>query len=401
MDGYLKQSTAVTLKLGPFVDDTDGATPETGLTIAQADVRLSKNAGNMAQKGNATSCTHDEIGMYDCPLSTTDTGTLGALSVNVKVTGALSVKQTYMVVSSAVYDALFGTDNLKVNTTEWAGTVVNPLINNRVDVSVGAMADNVQTAASIAANAITNAKIAADAIGSSEFAQAAADKVWSTAARALTDKAGFTISGTKTTLDVLQDIPPGTEMGLTNAAVDKVWDEAQAGHTIAGTFGKYLDVEVSSVGGGGTSDWTAAEREQFRSALGIDGTKTAATGGQLQNKSELVAQDVADALKLAPTAGAPAADSVMDTLDAKITSRSSHTAADAATATLTTVMTESYAAQGAAPTLAQAMFLTMQQAGEFAISGTTITTKKLDGIATAATFTLDDATNPTSRTRAT
>ena len=29
-------------------------------------------------------------------------------------------------------------------------------------------------------------------------------------------------------------------------------------------------------------DWTAAEKEQIRDALGIDGDKTAATGGQIQ-----------------------------------------------------------------------------------------------------------------------
>ncbi len=55
----------------------------------------------------------------------------------------------------------------------------------------------------------------------------------------------------------------------------------------------------------------------------------------------------------------------------------------------------------AAPTLAQTLFAILQQAGEFAISGTTITVKKLDGSSTAMTFTLDDSTNPTSRTRAT
>ena len=60
----IKQSTAVTLLIGPFLDDTDGKTAETGLTIAQADVRLSKNGANMAQKNEATSCTHDELGMY-------------------------------------------------------------------------------------------------------------------------------------------------------------------------------------------------------------------------------------------------------------------------------------------------------------------------------------------------
>ena len=67
---------------------------------------------------------------------------------------------------------------------------------------------------------------------------------------------------------------------------------------------------------------------------------------------------------------------------------------------LTTQMTESYAGDGIAPTLAQCLFSVMQQAGEFSISGDTITVKKLNGSTTAMTFTLDDETNPTSRTRA-
>jgi hypothetical protein len=70
-------------------------------------------------------------------------------------------------------------------------------------------------------------------------------------------------------------------------------------------------------------------------------------------------------------------------------------------ALLTTAMTESYGADGAAPTPAQALFLILQQLTEFSISGTTWTTKKLDGSTTAATFTLNDGTNPTSITRAT
>jgi len=43
----------------------------------------------------------------------------------------------------------------------------------------------------------------------------------------------------------------------------------------------------------------------------------------------------------------------------------------------------------------------MQRLTEFAISGTTITVKKLDGSTSAYTLTTDDATNPTSSTRAT
>lgn len=76
-------------------------------------------------------------------------------------------------------------------------------------------------------------------------------------------------------------------------------------------------------------------------------------------------------------------------------------AADVFAETLTTQMTEAYAADGTAPTLAQALCLIQQSLHEFAISSTTRTVKKLDGSTTAATFTLDDATNPTSTTRAT
>lgn len=68
---------------------------------------------------------------------------------------------------------------------------------------------------------------------------------------------------------------------------------------------------------------------------------------------------------------------------------------------LTTALTEAYAADGAAPTLAQFMFMLWSALAEFSISTTTITAKKLDGSTTAMTFTLDSATNPTSRTRAT
>ena len=51
----LKTNTAVTIALGPFVDETDARTAETALTIAQADVRLKKNGGAWAQKNQASS----------------------------------------------------------------------------------------------------------------------------------------------------------------------------------------------------------------------------------------------------------------------------------------------------------------------------------------------------------
>jgi hypothetical protein len=62
-------------------------------------------------------------------------------------------------------------------------------------------------------------------------------------------------------------------------------------------------------------------------------------------------------------------------------------------------LTESYAADGTAPTLTQAVMLIMQHLTEVELVGTTWTTKKLDGTTTAATFTTDDANDPTSITR--
>jgi hypothetical protein len=101
----LRQSTATTIVLGPFVAASDGVTAQTALTIAQADVRLSKAAGAFAQKNNSTSCSHMENGNYSCPLSATDSDTLGPLRVHVAKSGALPVWEECLVVPAAVYDA--------------------------------------------------------------------------------------------------------------------------------------------------------------------------------------------------------------------------------------------------------------------------------------------------------
>lgn len=130
----LEQSSTPTVLIGPFVDDADGNTVEDSLSIDQADVRLSKNGGNMAQKSDATSCTHDELGYYTCPLNATDTGTLGRLKLMVHEAGALPVWHDFMIVPSNVYDSLVG------------GT-------DYLDTEIASMATGVITAASVTAAA--------------------------------------------------------------------------------------------------------------------------------------------------------------------------------------------------------------------------------------------------------
>jgi len=125
---YLRQSTAVTLKIGPFLDVDDGDTEMDSLTISQADVRLSKNGGNFAQKSDGDSCTHDELGFYNCAINTTDTNTVGRLLVAVHVATALSVWHEFMVIPQSVYDSMVaGTDTLPVDA---AGVKKNAALNN-------------------------------------------------------------------------------------------------------------------------------------------------------------------------------------------------------------------------------------------------------------------------------
>lgn len=133
MTQWIKQSTAATIKLGPFLDDTDGKTAETALAISQADIRLSKNGGDFVQSNNVAGATHDENGYYDVPLNATDTNTLGTLRVAVFESGALPVWQDYMVVPANVWDSMFGASTLNVNVATMSSGAVDSILDDPVE----------------------------------------------------------------------------------------------------------------------------------------------------------------------------------------------------------------------------------------------------------------------------
>lgn len=137
---WLREATAVTLKIGPFLDRTDGATSEPGLSIAYTDVMLSKNGGNFANKAETSSCTHDEHGWYDCDLNTTDTGTLGRLQLSCFMTGALPVWHEFMVLDAVTYDALVGgSDNLVTDLSSAALSDLNAEVVDTLDTDTYAI----------------------------------------------------------------------------------------------------------------------------------------------------------------------------------------------------------------------------------------------------------------------
>jgi len=108
----LLYNTATSFRIGPFVDDTDGKTPKEVLTIAQADIRLSKEGGDFAQVNHAQgggNITHDENGFYILNLSTTDTNTYGDLLIHVYKSGALIWWCHYDVISAEFWAFKHGT----------------------------------------------------------------------------------------------------------------------------------------------------------------------------------------------------------------------------------------------------------------------------------------------------
>ena len=144
MASILKQSTAVDVLIGPFVDSTDGYTSETGLSPS---VKLSKNGQALAAKNDATTPVHDADGYYNCELDATDTNTVGTLVLTVAGDAtSLPVRHEFYVVEEAIYDALFGASAAgfdasgRVDVGSWLGNAVTASSGNP-DVNVETIDD--------------------------------------------------------------------------------------------------------------------------------------------------------------------------------------------------------------------------------------------------------------------
>lgn len=123
---FLKQSTTVTIPIGPFYDATDGVTVESALTIPPSSVQISKNNGAMAAKDESSTATYDAAGIYRITLGgTVDVGTAGNLRIVANVSGAVGVFEDFVVLPGQVYDSIVsGTDLLDVNASQFAGDTV-------------------------------------------------------------------------------------------------------------------------------------------------------------------------------------------------------------------------------------------------------------------------------------
>lgn len=254
MTMWLKQSTAATIKLGPFVDATDGVTAETALTISQADIRLSKNGGAFAQTNNAAGATHDEAGEYGIPLDATDTNTLGRLKVRVSESGALPVWQTFMVVPANVWDSFFGADKLQTHVDEMTAGII--------------------TATVIATDAIDNDAIAANAVTELQSGLA-------TAASVATLQTSVNDLPTNAELDAVV-APLATAAAL--AVVDDLLD------TEIGTLVTNVAAILADTGTDGVVVAAASKSGYALASTGLDAVAITAPAGVASNFREMVVQ---------------------------------------------------------------------------------------------------------------
>lgn len=124
----LRQSTAVVIEFGPFLDKADGLALLSGLVSAidhaTTGIKLSKNGGTLAVRHpTITASTYDAHGCYKVTLDTTDTATLGTLRViYTDPTTCLPVWQDFMIMTANAWDSTYAAAMLQCNTVQVAGT---------------------------------------------------------------------------------------------------------------------------------------------------------------------------------------------------------------------------------------------------------------------------------------
>ena len=277
---FLRQSTSQIIRFGPCLDITDGVTEETALTLAQADMRLSKDGAAFAQKSAAGNATHDSDGWYSTTLSTTDTATVGILKLNVhQPANMLPVWETFFVLEENVYDAWFaasgaaGTDlaAILVDTGTTLDTKINTIdtVVDRIEVDT----QDLQTQVGTAGAGLTNLgasgndwnTVVPDAAGVAPTTAEISDAVWDEllAGHVISDSAGELLNdwqnggrldlildsrmaeaSINTTAGAVDTVTTNTDMvaeAPTAAAIaDAVWDESQSAHLTVGSTGREL-----------------------------------------------------------------------------------------------------------------------------------------------------------------
>jgi len=212
-------------------------------------------------------------------------------------------------------------------------------------------------------------------------------------------------------------MPLGIDAATVAAIAQAVWDESRAAHVSAGTFGEHVLADTVQISGNTTAAdnaqsafdttgfaFTNCTMPQVTTVTGNVNGSVASVTGAVGSVTGAVGSVTGAVGSVTGNVGGNVVGSVASvtaTVTASVSDKTGFSLSNAGIdALFTRQLTESYAADGAAPTIAQALMLIQQMLGDFTITGTTLTVRKVDGSTTAASFTLNDTSAPTALTRA-
>lgn len=355
--GYITAGTTLYIPFHTF--DSNGASITlTGLAVT--DIEIYKNGSTTQRSSDAGYTLLDTDGIdfdgltgihgFSIDLAdNTDAGFYAAGSFYWVVVSAVTVDtRTVSFVAATFFIGPVAANVTQLLGTAWLtpGTAGTPDVNAKLAGGT-AWGSGAITAGAIAADAITAAKIADGAIDAATFAAGAIN------AAAI---AADAIGASELAADAVTEIQSGLATAANLA-------------TVAG----YIDTEITDI------------QTRLPAAL-VSGRIDASVGAMAANTL---------------TASALASDAVTEIQSGLSTVTAAQVNAEVVDALTVDLVADSVATDGTRPTITQAIYEMLQFLTEKAVSGTTVTVKKVDGSTSLFTLTLDSSTDPTSITRAT
>jgi len=279
----LKEDTAVTKIVGPFIDSA-GVLAETALDVTTIDCNLYKNDATkvdldpgLTAADGINDCVHVEDGYYSLELTETDTSTAGYLRITFSVANVLIFHEDFNVLPANIYDSKYSTDKLQVDVVQVEGAdatdTIGDLANAACDTAIetynldlllndmGTELDNIVHDTSVMGILLAISDVSAfdRTTDSLQAVRDQGDSAWITAtATTCSDKTGFSLVSTGLdavtawTVNITGDITGnlsgsvGTLSGLAAASAAKLDD------ILDGTGGTGLKLSTLEVTGGTT-----------------------------------------------------------------------------------------------------------------------------------------------------
>lgn len=274
-------------------------TSVTSTMFAAGDVKIAKDFGDF------TNATNTPAGV---PAGTVAVFTLTAAELQAKHIDVQIIDQT---ASKIWEDQMFQVETFGDTTASQFGfdrsvnTVQASLTAAQTGVTVATVTDITN-----AVNASITSTSVVQSVTNTVSASLTAAQVGVTIATVtdITNAVNASITSTSVVQSVTNAVTITSTIPSETTTANAIWNTTQSAFGVAGTFGNLLDATMSGFASGG--DWSAAEKSEIRFALGVTGSTTAGSGGIIQSISSLLTTN----------------------LDVVLSTRSSHSATDAASA---------------------------------------------------------------------